>query len=390
MGAPDVRVCVLGDSFTAGVGDPTGAGWVGPVAAAARSAGWDLTAYALGVRRDTSVDVARRWLAETSWRLRDGDRYGVVVAVGLNDVVLQDGCPRVSRERSLAALAEVLDGASSRGWPALVIGPPPVSDAEESARAADLSAGMAAACAARAVPFVDTTGLALDPVWVAEVASGDAYHPSTRGYARLAALVRPAFDRWLAERVAGRVAVPGGGVTRPLPAGLSARHPVPEDHGRVLAGLHTWWGGFGGPDGARQRALLLPRLFFEHFTDTSWVVEDAAGDLRAFLVGFRSSAQPDVGYVHVVGVDPALRRQGLASALYRRFAEHGARRGARRLACLTSPGNTTSLRFHRGLGFDVVPGDDVVDGVPIHRDHDGPGLHRVLFTLALDEGQLRA
>ncbi len=198
----DVRVCVLGDSFTAGVGDPTGAGWVGPVATAARGAGWDLTAYALGVRRDTAVDVARRWLAETSWRLKDGDRYGVVLAVGLNDVVLQDGRPRVSPERSLAAVAEVLDGASARGWPALAVGPPPVSDAQESARAADLSAGMASSCAARSVPFVDATGLAADPVWVAEVAAGDAYHPSTRGYARLAALIEPVFQRWLAERVA--------------------------------------------------------------------------------------------------------------------------------------------------------------------------------------------
>jgi GNAT superfamily N-acetyltransferase len=176
-------------------------------------------------------------------------------------------------------------------------------------------------------------------------------------------------------------------VTGPLPAGLSARSPVPDDHGRVLAALDTWWGGFGGPDGARQRALLLPRLFVEHFADSSWVLEDVAGDLRAFLVGFLSPAQPDVGYVHFVGVDPALHRQGVASALYRRFAEHVAGRGARRLSCLTSPGNTASLRFHRALGFAVVPGDDVVDGVPVHRDHDGPGLHRVLFTRALDGGQ---
>ena len=198
----DVRVCVLGDSSTAGVGDPTGAGWVGPVAAVARGAGWELTAYGLGVRRDTSVDVARRFLAEASWRLRDGNRYGVVVAVGLNDVVLADGRRRVPRERSLAALAEVLDGAAARGWAALVVGPPPVSQADESARAADLSAGMAAQCAARAVPFVDTTGLADDAVWVAEVAAGDAYHPSTRGYAHLAALVEPVFLRWLAAHVA--------------------------------------------------------------------------------------------------------------------------------------------------------------------------------------------
>ena len=198
----DVRLCFLGDSFTAGVGDPTGAGWVGPVAAAARRAGWELTAYGLGVRRDTSVDVARRFPAEVSWRLRNGDRYGVVVAVGVNDVVLEDGRRRVARDRSLTALAEVLDAAAARGWAALVVGPPPVSEAGESARAADLSAGMAAECAPRAVPFVDTTGLADDAVWATEVAAGDAYHPSTRGYAHLAALVEPVFLRWLVEHVA--------------------------------------------------------------------------------------------------------------------------------------------------------------------------------------------
>ncbi|SHN80724.1 Lysophospholipase L1 [Geodermatophilus obscurus] len=204
MAALDVRACFLGDSFTAGVGDPTGVGWVGRVGAAARRAGWDLTGYVLGVRRDTSVDVARRFLAEASWRLRDGDRYGVVVAIGLNDVVLDDGHPRVAPERSLAALTEVLDGAVVRGWPALVVGPPPVSDAGESARAADLTAGMAALCAARGIPFVDTTGLAADPVWIEEVGAGDAYHPSTRGYGRLAALVEPVLLRWLAEQVAAQ------------------------------------------------------------------------------------------------------------------------------------------------------------------------------------------
>jgi acyl-CoA thioesterase I len=164
--------------------------------------------YAPVVPDDTSVDVARRFLTEASWRLRDGNRYGVVVAVGLNDVVLEDGRRRVPRDRSLAALAGVLDGAAARGWAALVVGPPPVSQADESARAAELSTGMAAECAARAVPFVDTTGLADDAVWVAEVAAGDAYHPSTRGYARLAALVEPVFLRWLAAHVASSPELP--------------------------------------------------------------------------------------------------------------------------------------------------------------------------------------
>jgi lysophospholipase L1-like esterase len=57
------------------------------------------------------------------------------------------------------------------------------------------------------VPFVDCGALATDAVWVAEVAAGDAFHPSTAGYRRLAAVVAPAFTAWLV----GTVARPGGG-----------------------------------------------------------------------------------------------------------------------------------------------------------------------------------
>jgi acyl-CoA thioesterase-1 len=38
--------------------------------------------------------------------------------------------------------------------------------------------------------------------------AGDAYHPSTRGYARLAALVEPVFLRWLAAHVASSPELP--------------------------------------------------------------------------------------------------------------------------------------------------------------------------------------
>ncbi len=200
---PDVRVCFFGDSFTAGVGDPTGAGWVGPVAAAARDAGQQLTAYGLGVRRDTSVDVAGRWLGEARNRLRDGDRYGVVLAFGTNDVDEQEGRRRVGRERSLGVLAGLLADARTAGWASLVVGPPPVLDVAASARAADLARGMAEVCARSGVPFVDCGALATDAVWVAEVAAGDAFHPSTAGYRRLAAVVAPAFTAWLATAVGG-------------------------------------------------------------------------------------------------------------------------------------------------------------------------------------------
>ena len=52
---PDLRVCFLGDSLVAGVGDPDGLGWVGRLVAGAFAAGAPLTAYPLGIRRQTSL-----------------------------------------------------------------------------------------------------------------------------------------------------------------------------------------------------------------------------------------------------------------------------------------------------------------------------------------------
>ncbi|EPH39288.1 hypothetical protein STRAU_7641 [Streptomyces aurantiacus JA 4570] len=41
----------------------------------------------------------------------------------------------------------------------------------------------------------------------------------------------------------------------------------------MLAVLDTWWGGLKGEAAATERALLLPRLYFQHFTTTSLLVE---------------------------------------------------------------------------------------------------------------------
>jgi hypothetical protein len=41
-----------------------------------------------------------------------------------------------------------------------------------------------------------------------------------------------------------------------------------------------------------QRALLLPRLFFQHFTDTSLVAE-RDGQMAGFLIGFLSQSPRD-------------------------------------------------------------------------------------------------
>jgi hypothetical protein len=42
------------------------------------------------------------------------------------------------------------------------------------------------------------------------------------------------------------------------------------------------------------------------------------------------------------------------------------------------------------MGFEIDPSETVIDGVPVQRDYDGPGIDRVTFTLHLDyEAALR-
>jgi ribosomal protein S18 acetylase RimI-like enzyme len=143
------------------------------------------------------------------------------------------------------------------------------------------------------------------------------------------------------------------------------RAAEPGDYARVNEVIDEWWGG-------RQMAAMLPRLFFVHFSDTSFVAEDEEGQLAGFLVGFRSQTFDDEAYVHFVGVDPGLRGSGLGRELYERFFAAVAPRTTVR--AVTSPVNERSVAFHRALGFEVERVDE---------SYDGRGEARVLLVKQL-------
>lgn len=147
--------------------------------------------------------------------------------------------------------------------------------------------------------------------------------------------------------------------------------------------LADWWGGQGGEAGALQRQLLVPRLFLQHFADTSFVVERSDGTLHAFLIGFLSQTDPVTAYIHFVGVCPDGKRGGVGSALYERFFALVRVAGRRQVRCITSPTNRDSLAYHARMGFRLEPGDRDDDGVPVQSDYDGPGLDRVSFVREL-------
>jgi ribosomal protein S18 acetylase RimI-like enzyme len=153
------------------------------------------------------------------------------------------------------------------------------------------------------------------------------------------------------------------------------RRPTASDHRFVVGVVDEWWGG-------RRLHQLLPRLWLEHFTGTSWVAEDDAAGIVGFLVGFVSPDHPDQAYVHMVATSPNYRRSGLGRALYERFFEDVRARGVRRVTAVTWPGNRASVGFHRALGFaiDDGPGTQRLYGTPAHPDHDAEGEDRVVFS----------
>jgi acyl-CoA thioesterase-1 len=195
------RVLYLGDSLVAGVGDPVAGGWVARISAACFAAGQPLTPYNLGIRRETSVQVASRWRTEATPRVPPGADCRMVLSFGANDTTIDDGAVRVSPERSCDALARILEEAGALGLPVLLVGPAPVDDPEQNVRLAALTESFAEVCGRYDAPFI----AALEPllgstVWMSEVALSDGAHPAAGGYEAITQLL---IDRglvsWLTE-----------------------------------------------------------------------------------------------------------------------------------------------------------------------------------------------
>ncbi len=219
-GARSLRVCVVGDSIATGTGDQRALGWHGRVAARAFSNGVDLTIYDLGVRGDTSVDVAGRWRDETAARLPQLFPSGIVFQYGLNDCTIRtyaDGRAerRVEVEMTLATTRALLSEALGLR-PTLFIGPAPVDDSRPGPQ---LVPGMHQATAntdiraldgkldavARevGVPYLSVFDmLSADERWSRAARHGDGIHPTDEGYDVLAELV----GGWPAWQALTRVA----------------------------------------------------------------------------------------------------------------------------------------------------------------------------------------
>jgi predicted GNAT superfamily acetyltransferase len=157
--------------------------------------------------------------------------------------------------------------------------------------------------------------------------------------------------------------------------GTTVRAIRESDHGKVTSVVNEWWGG-------RDMAWLLPRLFFKHFGETSFALEED-GEVLAFLNGLVSQSREGEAYIHFVGVRPDRRKEGLGRRLYELFFEEVEKRGCTIVGRITSPINKGSIAFHTALGFSLEESDTEIDGVPVHRHYDGPDRDRVVFEKML-------
>ncbi len=155
-----------------------------------------------------------------------------------------------------------------------------------------------------------------------------------------------------------------------VPPHLRVRAMTKPDFDTVVQVVDHWWSG--------PIAVLAHPVFFYELGKHARVVEDVSrgGRFVGFLLGFIAPAdgeRPACGYVHLVGIDPQYRRQGVARALYTDFTTACVAAGCRLMKAITTVGNEGSLRYHEALRWSW------------HEDENyaGPGRRRVVLTLQL-------
>jgi ribosomal protein S18 acetylase RimI-like enzyme len=163
-----------------------------------------------------------------------------------------------------------------------------------------------------------------------------------------------------------------------IPADIRFRRPTEADYLPVVRVVDDWWGG-------RQTDVLLPRLWLQHFTGTSWLAETGAGELAGFLIGFMSPDRADTAYCHMIATNPNIRGRGIGHELYERFFADARAAGRTNVVAVTWPANRTSVAFHQALGFELEsgPGTQNLYGISAFPGYDQDREDRAVLVRKL-------
>ncbi|QDC01648.1 GDSL-type esterase/lipase family protein [Mesorhizobium sp. 8] len=205
------RICFIGDAFTVGAGDETSLGWVGRLCAGEWERGHDISTYNLGIRGNSSREIAKRWRQECEARLPANANGRLVFMFGGNDAkeVVGHGFEVPLEEAAANARCFMAEAAAWR--PTLWIGLMPMNEAKpypqllsggpqyrfSNARQAEYNACYQNIAAELGIPFLDLhTRLIDDPAWMALTQEGDGSNPTSEGYALVSAII----SKWHAWR----------------------------------------------------------------------------------------------------------------------------------------------------------------------------------------------
>ena len=125
---------------------------------------------------------------------------------------------------------------------------------------------------------------------------------------------------------------------------MRVRNIQGEDYVKIHSVLNDWWG--------RDMAAMLPKLFFVHFQETSFIIEED-GETLGFLCGFFSQTHKEEAYVHFIGVNPKYRRRGIASTLYSYFFDVARANNRKVVKAITSPVNKNRYSFIKKSVFEL-------------------------------------
>ncbi|WP_293099372.1 GNAT family N-acetyltransferase [Moorena sp. SIOASIH] len=156
---------------------------------------------------------------------------------------------------------------------------------------------------------------------------------------------------------------------------MNIRNICPDDYQQIISILDEWWGG-------RKMSDMLPKLFFVHFCETSFIAETDQ-EITGFLIGFLSQTYSDEAYIHFLGVHPKFRKQGIGRLLYEQFFKTVRKFGRIRVRCVTSEINKNSIAYHLRMGFKIESSDCKYNSIYYYQNYDGSGQNRVLFVKQL-------
>jgi len=181
-----IRLVVLGDSLTAGLGLPTGKAFPDRLQAALRAKGWDLTVLNAGVSGDTTADGLQRY----EWAV-PADADALIVELGANDMLRG-----LKPEDTKKALSAILDKARAAHLPTLIAGmrAAPNLGAEYDRAFNAIYPALAEAHDAALYPFF-LDGVAGDP----KLNQADGMHPTAAGVDAIVERIEPSVEQLLKQ-----------------------------------------------------------------------------------------------------------------------------------------------------------------------------------------------